>query len=78
MIIDQCPDETVPDKSTSTAPRNTPLTHKHDSAGSLSITGNQRNRVYVRARDHAKLHWSTCPAPPRPDTDYDTSSQGSL
>jgi hypothetical protein len=37
----QCPEEIVPHKSTSTTLRNTPLTYKHDSAGSLSITGNQ-------------------------------------
>jgi hypothetical protein len=46
----QRPDKIVPHKSTSTTLRNTPLTYKHDSAGSLSITGNQRNRVYVRAK----------------------------
>jgi hypothetical protein len=44
-IHNQCPDEIVPDKSTSTTLRNTPLTYKHDSAGSFSITGNQLNRV---------------------------------
>jgi hypothetical protein len=53
LIYHQCPDEIVPDKSTSTTLRNTPLTYKHDSAGSFSITGNQLNRVYVRARDYA-------------------------
>jgi hypothetical protein len=56
------------DKSTSKTLRNTPLTYKHGSAGSFSITGNQLNRVYVRARDHAKLYWSTCPVLFRPDT----------
>jgi hypothetical protein len=69
---DQGPDEIVPDKSTSTTLRNTPLTYKHDSAGSFSITGNQLNRVYVRARDYAKLYWSTCRVLFRPDTGYDT------
>jgi hypothetical protein len=64
----QCPDEIVPDKSTSTTLRNPSLAHKHDSASSLSITGNQLNRVYVRARDYAKLYWSTCPVLFRPDT----------
>jgi hypothetical protein len=64
----QCPDEIVPHKSTSTTLRNTPLTYKHDSAGSFSITGNQLNRVYVRARDYAKLYWSTCSVLFRPDT----------
>jgi hypothetical protein len=64
----QCPDEIVPDKSTSATLRNTPLTYKHDSAGSLSITRNQLNRVYVRARDYAKLYWSTCSVLFRPDT----------
>jgi hypothetical protein len=68
---DQCPDEIVPDKSTSTTLRNTPLTYKHDSAGSFSVTGNQLNRVYVRARDYAKLYWSTCSVLFRPDTGYD-------
>jgi hypothetical protein len=63
----QCPDEIVPHKSTSTTLRNTPLTYKHDSAGSFSITGNQLNRVYVRARDYAKLYWLTCPVLFRPD-----------
>jgi hypothetical protein len=52
---------------------NTPLTYKHDSAGSFSITGNQLNRVYVRARDYAKLYWSTCPVLFRPDTAHVTS-----
>jgi hypothetical protein len=66
----QCPDEIVPDKSTSTTLRNTPLTYKHDSAGLFSITGNQLNRVYVRARDYAKLYWSTCPVLFRPDTGH--------
>jgi hypothetical protein len=66
----QCPDEIVPDKSTSTTLRNTPLTYKHDSAGSFSITGNQLNRVYLRARDYAKLYWSTCPVLFRPDTGH--------
>jgi hypothetical protein len=42
--------------------------YKHDSAGSFSITGNQLNRVYVRARDYAKLYWSTYPVLFRPDT----------
>jgi hypothetical protein len=69
---DQCPDEIVPDKSTSTTLRNTPLTYKHDSAGSFSITGNQLNRVYVRARDYAKLYWSTCRVLFRPDTGNDS------
>jgi hypothetical protein len=64
----QCPDEIVPHKSTSTTLRNTPVTYKHDSAGSFSITGNQLNRVYVRARDYAKLYWSTCSVRFRPDT----------
>jgi hypothetical protein len=68
MINQQCPDEIVPDKSTSTTLRNTPLTYKHDSADSFSITGNQLNRVYVRARDYAKLYWSTCSVLFRPDT----------
>jgi hypothetical protein len=68
MINEQCPDEIVPDKSISTTLRNTPLTYKHDSAGSFSITGNQLNRVYVRARDYAKLYWSTCSVLFRPDT----------
>jgi hypothetical protein len=68
MTHSQCPDEIVPDKSTSTTLRNTPLTYKHDSAGSFSITGNQLNRVYVRARDYAKLYWSTCPVLFLPDT----------
>jgi hypothetical protein len=68
----QCPDEIVPHKSTSNTLRNTPLTYKHDSAGLLSITGNQRNRVYVRARDYAKLYWSTFPVLFRPDTDNKT------
>jgi hypothetical protein len=63
-------ENTVPDKSTSTTLRNTPLTYKHDSAGSFSITGNQLNRVYVRARDYAKLYWSTCPVLFRPDTNH--------
>jgi hypothetical protein len=72
VYYDQCPDEIVPHKSTSTTLRNTPLTYKHDSAGSFSITGNQLNRVYVRARDYAKLYWSTCSVLFRPDTDYDT------
>ncbi|KAH0813360.1 hypothetical protein GEV33_009431 [Tenebrio molitor] len=67
---ENCPGEIVPDKSTSTTLRNTLLTYKHDSAGSFSITGNQLNRVYVRARDYAKLYWSTCPVLFRPDTDY--------
>jgi hypothetical protein len=35
LVNVQCPDEIVPDKSTSTTLRNTPLTYKHDSAGSL-------------------------------------------
>jgi hypothetical protein len=65
----QCPDEIVPNKSTSTTLRNTPLTYKHDSAGSFTITGNQLNRVYVHARDYAKLYWSTCPVLFRPHTD---------
>jgi hypothetical protein len=65
---EQCPDEIVPDKSTSTTLRNTPLTYKHDSAGSFSITGNQLNRVYVRARNYAKLYWSTCSVLFCPDT----------
>jgi hypothetical protein len=68
IFDEQCPDEIVPDKSTSTTLRNTPLTYKHDSAGSFSITGNQLNRVYVRARDYAKLYWSTCSVLFRPDT----------
>jgi hypothetical protein len=34
----QCPDEIVPNKSTSTTLRNPSLAHKHDSAGSFSIT----------------------------------------
>jgi hypothetical protein len=68
----QCPDEIVPDKSTNTTLRNTPLTYKHDSAGSFSTTGNQLNRVYGRARDYAKLYWSTCSVLFRPDTDYNT------
>jgi hypothetical protein len=71
ISYDQCPDEIVLDKSTSTTLRNTPPTYKHDSAGSFSITGNQLNRVYVRARDYAKLYWSTCPVLFRPDTGYD-------
>jgi hypothetical protein len=70
FCYNQCPDEIVPDKSTSTTLRNTPLTYKHDSAGSFSITGNQLNRVYVRARDYAKLYWSTCSVLFRPDTGY--------
>jgi hypothetical protein len=65
----QCPDEIVPNKSTSTTLRNTLLTYKHDSAGSFTITGNQLNRVYVSARDYAKLYWSTCPVLFRPHTD---------
>jgi hypothetical protein len=69
----QSPDEIVPNKSTSTTLRNTPLTYKHDSAGSFSITGNQLNRVYVRARDYAKLYWSTCSVLFRPDTGYQLS-----
>jgi hypothetical protein len=64
----QYPNEIVPNKSTGTTLRNTPLTYKHDSAGSFSITGNQLNRVYVRARDYAKLYWSTCSVLFRPDT----------
>jgi hypothetical protein len=68
---DQCPDEIVPEKSTSTTLPNTPVTYKHDSVGSFSITGYQLNRVYVRAGDYAKLYWSTCPVLFRPDTDYD-------
>jgi hypothetical protein len=66
---EQCPDEIVPDKSTSTTLGNPSLAHKDDSARSLSITGNQLNRVYVRARDYAKLYWSTCPVLFRPDRD---------
>ncbi|KAJ3615920.1 hypothetical protein MTP99_005959 [Tenebrio molitor] len=41
----QCPDEIVPNKSTSTTLRNTPLTYKHDSAGSFTITLN-KNRTH--------------------------------
>jgi hypothetical protein len=44
---DQCPDEIVPDKSTSTTLRNPSLAHKHDSAGSLLLKANQLNRVYM-------------------------------
>jgi hypothetical protein len=43
----QCPDEIVPDKSTSTSLRNPSLAHKHDSAGSLLLKTNQLNRVYL-------------------------------
>jgi hypothetical protein len=75
MTDDQCSDEIVPNKSTSTTLRNTPLTYKHDSAGSFSITGNQLNRVYVRARDYAKLYWSTCSVLFRPDTTDDTENR---
>jgi hypothetical protein len=39
----------------------------------LPLTGNQLNRVYVRARDYAKLYWSTCPVLFRPDTAHVTS-----
>jgi hypothetical protein len=74
---EQCPDEIVPDKSTSTTLRNTPLTYKHDSAGSFSITRIQLNRVYVRARDYAKLYWSTCSVLFRPNT-ADEALQGSF
>jgi hypothetical protein len=73
-IYQQCPDEIVPNKSTSTTLRNTPLTYKHDSAGSFSITENQLNRVYVRARDYAKLYWSTCSVLFRPDTVYQATN----
>jgi hypothetical protein len=69
-VMGQCSDEIVPNKSTSTTLRNNPLTYKHDSAGSFSITGDQLNRVYVRARDYAKLYWSTSPVLFRPDTGY--------
>jgi hypothetical protein len=55
LYYKQCSDEIVPDMSTSTTLRNTPLTYKHDPAGSLSITGNQLNRVYVRARGLRKV-----------------------
>jgi hypothetical protein len=44
---DQCPDEIVPNKSTSTTLRNPSLAHKHDSAGSLLLKANQLNRVYM-------------------------------
>jgi hypothetical protein len=43
----QCPDEIVPNKSTSTTLRNPSLAHKHDSAGSLLLKTNQLNRVYM-------------------------------
>jgi hypothetical protein len=69
MYNNQCPDEIVPYKSTSTTLRNPSLAHKHDSAGSLLLKANQLNRVYVRARDYAKLYWSTYPVLFRPDTD---------
>jgi hypothetical protein len=44
---EQCPDEIVPNKSTSTTLRNPSLAHKHDSAGSLLLKTNQLNRVYT-------------------------------
>jgi hypothetical protein len=47
MYNEQCPDEIVPDKSTSTTLRNPLLAHKHDSAGSLLLKTNQLNRVYM-------------------------------
>jgi hypothetical protein len=43
----QCPDEIVPDKLTSTTLRNPSLAHKHDSTGSLLLKTNQLNRVYM-------------------------------
>jgi hypothetical protein len=47
MYYEQCPDEIVPDKSTSTTLRNPSLALKHDSAGSLLLKTNQLNRVYM-------------------------------
>ncbi|KAH0813432.1 hypothetical protein GEV33_009359 [Tenebrio molitor] len=47
QIPPACPDEIVPNKSTSTTLRNPSLAHKHDSAGSLLLKTNQLNRVYM-------------------------------
>jgi hypothetical protein len=41
----------------------------------LLLKTNQLNRVYVRARDYAKLYWSTCSVLFRPDTDNNTNKQ---
>jgi hypothetical protein len=68
FINKQCPDEIVPNKSTSTTLRNPSLAHKHDSAGSLLLKANQLNRVYMCVGYYAKLYWSTCPLLFRPDT----------
>jgi hypothetical protein len=57
----------VPRRSTSATLRGAPLAYKHDSAGSFSITGNQLNRVCVRAGGYAGLYWLTCPVLFRPD-----------
>jgi hypothetical protein len=47
LYYNQCPDEIVPAKSTSTTLRNPSLSHKHDSVGSLLLKTNQLNRVYM-------------------------------
>jgi hypothetical protein len=47
MYNEQCPDEIVPDKSTSTILRNASLAHKQDSSGSLLLKTNQLNRIYM-------------------------------
>jgi hypothetical protein len=44
---EQCPDEIVPEKSTSTTLRNPSYAHKQDSADSLLLKTNQLNCVYM-------------------------------
>jgi hypothetical protein len=59
----QCPDEIVPNKSTSTTLRNPSLAHKHDSSWFPVIENEPAESCLYVSGVLRKLYWSTCAVP---------------